>query len=40
MLFVYVVMSSIKSDPRNFPPEPGSGRENVPDNQSSSANSI
>ncbi len=36
---MYLVMSSIKNDPRNFPPEPGSEKENLSDNQNSSANS-
>jgi hypothetical protein len=39
MLSMYLVMSSIKNDPKNYPPEPGSGRENSSDNQNSSANS-
>jgi hypothetical protein len=36
---MYLVMSSIKNDPRNYPPEPGSEKENPSDNQNSSANS-
>ncbi len=32
-------MSSIKNDPRNYPPDSGSGKENLSDNQSSSSNS-
>ncbi|CAF1009947.1 unnamed protein product [Rotaria sp. Silwood1] len=35
----FLMMSSIKNDPRNYPPEPGSGRENLSDNQNSSTNS-
>jgi hypothetical protein len=33
-------MSSIKNDPRNFPPESESGRENSSNKQSSSTNGI
>ncbi|CAF3091909.1 unnamed protein product [Rotaria socialis] len=33
-----IVMSSIKSDPRNFPPEPGVGKNTLSDNESSSTN--
>lgn len=35
----YIVMSSIKNDPRNYPPEPGSEKENSTENQTSSSNS-
>ncbi|CAF0768459.1 unnamed protein product [Rotaria sordida] len=35
----FLMMSSIKNDPRNYPPEPGSGRENLSNDQSSSTNS-
>ncbi len=32
-------MSSIKNDPRNYPPESESGKENLSDNQNSTTNS-
>jgi hypothetical protein len=35
-----IVMSSIKNDPRNYPPEPGSGKEDIPNDPNSSTNSI
>ncbi len=33
-------MSSIKNDPRNYPPESVNGKENLSDNKSSSTDSI
>jgi hypothetical protein len=32
-------MSSLKNDPKNYPPEPGSEKENSSNNQTSSSNS-